>query len=73
MDWYCELVYHLLDGDKFDDRNHPYEGVINELENRIVALYKALLQFQMKSACSYQKNQAMGFLRNTINLNDWEG
>lgn len=73
MNWYCQLTNYLLDEDKIDPGDRSYHDLLQELEGRIVSLYKALLKFQMKSACSYQKNQAWVFLKNTINLDDWAG
>lgn len=73
MNWYCQLTNYLLDEDKIDPRGRSHRDLLQELEGRIVTLYKALLTFQMKSACSYQKNQAWVFLKNTINWDNWDG
>ncbi|RYC56465.1 hypothetical protein CHU98_g9744 [Xylaria longipes] len=50
MDWYSALTEHLLDENKIVE---PSEPVLKELEMTIVTLYKALLLYQMKSACYY--------------------
>ncbi|KAL6834442.1 WD40 repeat-like protein [Trichoderma camerunense] len=50
MDWYCALTDHLLNEDC--------------LEAKVLALYKALLLYQMKSVCSYYRQQGLVFLRN---------
>ena len=44
-----------------------------ELEKQIVDLYKALLSYQMRSVCSYYRNQFLGSLRDVIKLDDWDG
>ena len=48
-------------------------GLKRELEKRIVDLYKALLSYQMRSVCSYYRNQFLGSLRDVIKLDDWDG
>ncbi|KAJ6186531.1 hypothetical protein N7519_007832 [Penicillium mononematosum] len=73
MDWYCSLTEHLLSQENIDLKGQSYQAVVNELEGRVVALYKALLLYQMKSVCSYYKNQGLVVLRSTINLDDWDG
>ncbi|PIG80477.1 hypothetical protein AARAC_001624 [Aspergillus arachidicola] len=73
MNWYCSLTDHILNEEKVQPGDRSYQSVLDELEGRVVVLYKALLKFQMKSACSYNKNQAKVFLKNMINLDDWAG
>ncbi|KAJ5692729.1 hypothetical protein N7462_002152 [Penicillium macrosclerotiorum] len=73
MDWYCQLTDRLLNQENIEVGSQSYQNVFNELEGTVVALYKALLLYQMKSVCSYYKNQGLVFLRNTINLDDWDG
>jgi hypothetical protein len=72
MDWYCELTEHLLNKDYIVIGNESFETVILQLEQRVIALYKALLLYQMKSVCSYYRNQGLVFLRSLINLNRWD-
>ena len=48
-------------------------GLKRELEKQIVDLYKALLSYQMRSVCSYYRNQFLGSLRDVIKLDDWDG
>jgi hypothetical protein len=45
----------------------------NELEKRIVDLYKALLSYQVKSVCSYYRKQYLVFFRDMVMLDDWDG
>ncbi|KAJ5278317.1 hypothetical protein N7524_004470 [Penicillium chrysogenum] len=73
MEWYCSLASHLLSQENIDLKGQSYQPVVNELEGRVVALYKALLLYQMKSVCSYYKNHCLVILRSTINLDDWDG
>ncbi|KAK4106780.1 hypothetical protein N658DRAFT_555574 [Parathielavia hyrcaniae] len=72
MDWYCALTEHLL-----NRRNvaagKAFQAVLRQLETSIVELYRALLQYQMKSVCSYYRNQGLVFLRGMLNLDDWDG
>ncbi|KAK0760127.1 LOW QUALITY PROTEIN: hypothetical protein N5P37_007207 [Trichoderma harzianum] len=46
--------------------------ILSQLEREILSLYKALLQYQMKSICSYYRHQGLQFLRELANLNSWE-
>jgi hypothetical protein len=67
MDWYCALTDHLLNKDNVA-AGQDFQTVLCQLEKRIVGLYKALLQYQMKSVCSYYRNQGLVFLRNMLGL-----
>lgn len=69
MDWYCALTKHLLD----ENNSNEFSPVLNQLENRVRELYKALLLYQMKSVCSYYRNQSLVFLRAMLSLDDWDG
>ncbi|KAL7914489.1 WD40 repeat-like protein [Trichoderma velutinum] len=69
MDWYCALTEHLLDEDCV---NESLEMVLPQIETRILALYKALLLYQMKSVCSYYRQQGLVFLRSLVNWDDWD-
>lgn len=72
MNWYCSLVKHVLNRDNINIGTESYKDVFNELEGRVVALYKALLMYQMKSVCFYYTNQGWVWIRNIINLDDWD-
>ena len=72
MDWYCALTEHLLNKNNVA-AGKDFQAVLRQLEKRIVELYKALLQYQMKSVCSYYRNQGLVFLRGMLNLDDWDG
>ncbi|KAF1969492.1 hypothetical protein BU23DRAFT_557525 [Bimuria novae-zelandiae CBS 107.79] len=69
MDWYCTLSEHLLKKDRVDD---SLGSILPQLKARIIALYKALLLYQMKSVCSYYRHQGLGFLRSLANWDDWD-
>ncbi|KAJ5231287.1 uncharacterized protein N7469_005875 [Penicillium citrinum] len=73
MQWYCALTGNMLNRKNIETDGTSYEELLVQLENRVVALYKALLTYQMKSVCHYYKNQGLVWLRNTINLDDWDG
>jgi hypothetical protein len=70
MDWYCALIGHLLDRDHADK---SLESVLRRLEQRVIALYKAILLYQIKSVCSYYKHQGLVFFRGLANLDKWDG
>ncbi|KKO96923.1 hypothetical protein THAR02_10976 [Trichoderma harzianum] len=68
MEWYCSLTECLMKKDGVDE-----SGLIPpQLEREIISLYKALLQYQMKSICSYYRHQGLQFLRELANLDSWE-
>ncbi|KAK3942456.1 hypothetical protein QBC46DRAFT_426235 [Diplogelasinospora grovesii] len=73
MDWYCALTDHVLNEENINISGESFKPVLQQLEERIISLYKALLLYQMKSVCSYYRNQGIGFLRNLANLDDWDG
>jgi N-terminal domain of NWD NACHT-NTPase/NACHT domain len=71
MDWYWNLSSLLLQENAVGGGSS--ETLRYELEKRIVALYKALLLYQMKSVCSYYRNRGVDFLRSVVQLDDWDG
>ena len=74
MDWYCALTDHLLDESNIEIGDESFESILRQLEEKVIALYKALLQYQMKSVCSYYyRNRALVFLRGLANLDNWDG
>ncbi|GIK04333.1 hypothetical protein Aspvir_008413 [Aspergillus viridinutans] len=72
MDWYCSLSEHILSKEYIKVGEENYEGVRDQLKSTLVKLYKALLLYQMKSVCSYYRNQVGEFLRQMLNLQDWD-
>ena len=71
MDWYCALTEYLLNKDNVAV-GKDFQVVLRQLEKGIVELYKALLQYQMKSVYSYYRNQGLVFLRGILNLDNWD-
>lgn len=69
MDWYCALTEHLLNEDCVKE---SLEMILPQLEMKVLALYKALLLYQMKSVCSYYRQQGLVFLRNLVSWDDWD-
>jgi N-terminal domain of NWD NACHT-NTPase len=43
------------------------------MENQIADLYKVLLTYQIKSVCSYYRHRGLDFLRDIVQLDDWDG
>ncbi|KAK4232915.1 hypothetical protein C8A03DRAFT_39421, partial [Achaetomium macrosporum] len=72
MDWYCALTEHLLKKNNIAAGN-DFQAVLRQLEERIIKLYKALLLYQMRSVCSYYRNQGLVFLRGMLSLDNWDG
>ncbi|PIG83846.1 hypothetical protein AARAC_001872 [Aspergillus arachidicola] len=70
MKWYCALAGHLLDGTYADI---SLNSALQELRQMVVALYRAILLYQIKSVCSYYRNQGLVFLRALVSLDDWDG
>jgi len=79
MDWYCVLTDQLLSNVNEDsianianEAGSP-KSVPKQLEQKVVDLYKAILLYQMKSVCSYYRNQYKEFFLNLVDLKDWDG
>lgn len=74
MDWYCVLTEHLLDKSNIEIEDESFESILLLLKKKVIALYKSLLQYQIKSVYSYYyRNPAFVFLRGLANLDDWDG
>jgi hypothetical protein len=58
MEWYCTLTEHLLNPKNIINGNESFEAVLEQLEQAVITLYKALLLYQMKSACTYYQNDS---------------
>jgi hypothetical protein len=71
MHWYWNMSSLLLKENMVNEGSSP--GLKRELEKRIVDLYKVLLSYQMRSVCSYYRNQFLGSLRDVVKLDDWDG
>ncbi|KAL7928858.1 hypothetical protein V8C35DRAFT_220486 [Trichoderma chlorosporum] len=70
MNWYWNLAHLLLDQNKATD---PPAGLRDEMENRIVELYKKILLYQINSVCLYNRNQLVKIGRDVLSLDDWPG
>jgi hypothetical protein len=73
MRWYCALTEHLLHKDNIVNAEKPLESILGQLEEKVVALYEAILLYQMKSVCSYYRHQGFNFLLQLRNWDDWDG
>jgi hypothetical protein len=71
MHWYWNMSSLLLKENMVDEGSST--GLKHELEKRIVDLYKVLLSYQIRSVCSYYRNQFLISLRDVIKLDDWDG
>ena len=71
MKWYDELSRPLLKYNTDDDRS--FIGMRHQLETQVVHLYQELLLCLIKSVCSYYRNRFLGFLRDTLKLDGWDG
>src|SRR5579862_3225545 len=73
MHFYCALTEHLLHKDNIVNADKPLGSVLGQLEEKIVALYEAILLYQMKSVCSYYRHRGFDFLLQLRNWDDWDG
>lgn len=71
MKWYDELSHPLLRHNTENDR--LFAGMHRQLKSRVVRLYQELLLYLIKSVCSYYRNRFLGFLRDTVKLDGWDG
>jgi len=55
-----------------DNISSKEESLLKELEKSIVELYKSILLFQMKSVCSYYRNQGLNLLLQFANWDNWD-
>ncbi|KAF3056949.1 hypothetical protein CFAM422_012456 [Trichoderma lentiforme] len=69
MNWYCELAGLLFS----EQSGGATAGIQQELQAKLIDLYKKLLSFELKSICSYYRHRALIFLGDLIKLDNWEG
>lgn len=51
-----------------------FKDVRKNIRDRIVDLYKSLLDYQMKSVCAYYRcHRIITFLKDQVQLSDWKG
>jgi hypothetical protein len=72
IEWYCGLTEYVLNEDNIVVGSKSFETILQQLEKAVVVLYKALLLYQIKSVCSYYRNQGLAFLRSLVNLDTWD-
>ncbi|KAJ6439182.1 NACHT and WD40 domain protein [Purpureocillium lavendulum] len=73
MDWYCALAEYILKEDSIETKDVNQGAILNQLEQKTVALYKTLLLYQIRSVLCYYRHQGLDFLRSLVNLDDWDG
>lgn len=75
MEWYSALCRVLLDNMSVESQKKggPSQSVQQQIEERVISLYKAILFYQMKSVCVYYKSRGLVFLQGLTNWNDWGG
>lgn len=71
MSWFCELSSHLPK--ESDPNGTSYVGLRSGLKEQLIQLYKVLLSYQMMSVCSYYQNRDLVFLKDLVQLHDWNG
>ena len=71
MEWYNELSRLLFSHNQYKDGS--FDGVQSQLEKRVVHLYQQLLTYLMKSVCSTYRSRVLNFLRDALQLDDWDG
>ncbi|KAH7124444.1 hypothetical protein EDB81DRAFT_912856, partial [Dactylonectria macrodidyma] len=71
MYWYYALTDHLLKNNNKASVTKPPKSIQEQLEGKIVDLYKAILLYQMKSVCSYYRHQGFNFLLQLAKFDDW--
>ncbi|KAK5055224.1 hypothetical protein LTR84_012974 [Exophiala bonariae] len=73
MEWYSAVIQHLLEPCSVDSVATSTEQPLTELKPKVVNLYTTILLYQMRSICSYYRNQGFNFLLQLIEYDDWEG
>jgi hypothetical protein len=68
MDWYCALTGHLLDN---ENAGESLNLVLQQLEQKVFTLHKAILLYQIESVCSYYSHQGLVFVGNLANLGNF--
>ena len=73
MEWYCALVGHLVDTANNAPVQKSFNEVMSVLKRLVIELYKAILLYQMRSACSYYRNQGYNFFAQLGDFDNWAG
>src|SRR5690606_34522045 len=73
MEWYLALSRTVLvKSAPSGSPKRPGDLLRDQLEKAVIRLYKKLLNYQMKSVCSYYRNRGVAFLRDMVKLDDWD-
>jgi hypothetical protein len=59
--------------EKIIEQDKRIAEIRDQLANRVLDLYKALLKYVIRSICAYYRNPTLRFLRNLVTLDDWNG
>ncbi|KAK4915254.1 hypothetical protein LTR66_017100, partial [Elasticomyces elasticus] len=71
MKWYSSLTKILhQEAAKSNDNLIELREILAE---RVLDLYKTILQYIIKTVCSHHRNQVLVFLRGMVKWDDWEG
>src|SRR5436190_5257151 len=72
-EWTDTATGHLLNEDNNANMDKPPETILHILKEKVCALYKAILLFQMKSVCYYYRKQINNLFRQLGKIDDWDG
>ena len=71
MKWYSSLTKILhQEAAKSNDNLIELREILAE---RVLDLYKTILQYVIKTVCAHHRNQGLVFLRGMVKWDDWEG
>ncbi|PLB50904.1 hypothetical protein P170DRAFT_356241 [Aspergillus steynii IBT 23096] len=71
IQWYAGIIDRIL-RENNSERN-SLDQVYDEMKNKVIDIYQALLFYQTKSVCSYWRNQLWVFVRSALEFDDWDG
>ena len=72
MDWFCATTDRILHRDNVNP-DEPFQPVLAQLKEKILALYTAILLYQMKSVCYYFRHPSFNFVLQLAKWDDWDG
>lgn len=61
-----------MNEDNIANRGASPKSIREQLEQRVIELYKAILLYQIKSVCSYYRNQYKEIFLSLLELKDWD-
>ena len=71
MKWYSSFSKLLLE--RNFEKDQRYEELREQLTERVLVLYRAILLYIVKTICSCNKNPGFRLLQDAFELNDWDG